>query len=226
MSSLNGPHSLLAEVADAIKTSWSAVPGRQGHALPTSESAILAVETRLGEVRQRWEEEPALRGDDREQQADVLLELEQVGSLCRKAREVAFSGHYSAVLGACFYVLLFVYFASVREDFATMAGALIWTVSVPLYLRAAVAPRYLHYRRVLSGQPSYDRRFLNWLGTWPKPLAPIGLLFRVGVYGAMAPALVLIEARRSGKVGVGLVMLGVITALGYGLRTGGHLGSL
>lgn len=226
MSSLHGPHSLLADVAESIEKSWSPVPGRPGHALPVSESAILAVETRLGEVRQRWEEEPALRGSDPKQQAEVLLELEQVGELCRKAREVAFSGHYSAVLGACLYVLLFVYFASAREDFATMAGALIWTVAVPLYLRAAVAPRYLQYRRVLSEQPSYDRQVLNWLGTWPKPLAPIGLLVRVGVYGAMTPGLVLIEARRSGKIGVGLVMLGLIAALIYGLRTGVSLSSL
>ena len=215
MTNSNEPHPLLADVGNVVQRVFTPVPEREGHALPTSEEALLAVEESLGRARQRWEEQPELRQGSAEEQADVLMQLEQLGELCRAARHVGFSGKLSVIFGAALVVIVLLILGRQANNVPTMAAAVIWTAAVPLYLRSAVAPRWKLYARVLSPAQSLDDRFMKALAAWPPFLGPLGLILRSVAYGALAPALVLIEANRSGKRHLVVVMLAVIAGLAW-----------
>ena len=201
------PHPLLADVGRVVQRVFTPVPDREGHALPTSEEALLAVEESLGQARQRWEEEPDLRVGTPEEQAQVLMQLEQLGETCRQARQVGFAGKLSVIFGAALAVVVLLFIGQRSNDVPVMAAAVIWTLSVPLYLRTAVAPRWQVYQRILSGPKSIDDRFLEAVSARSLLFGPPALLLRTLVYGLLAPPLVLVEARRSKKHHLFWVML-------------------
>lgn len=215
MSNEAEPHPLLSAIAAVVQARFTEVPDRPGHALPTSEEAILSVELALGEARQRWEDEPEIRQGTAEDQADVLLQLEQLAQVCRAAREVGFSGKLSTIFGAALVVIALLIVGRQLNSVPVMAAACLWTATVPLYLRSAVAPRWTVYSRLLSPGESLDDRLLGFVAKGPPILAPLALLLRALLFGALAPALVLLEARRSGKVHIAVVMTAVSVMLIY-----------
>ena len=216
------PHPLVAGVAEVALRHFTPVPGREGHALPTSLGAVLAVEQAVSEARERWQDERAEFHRGPAAEDDGLLQLEQFAASCTAARSLQFSGKLSVILGTCLVVVLLLIFGRKWDNVPLMAAACVWTASVPLYLRAAVAPRWRINARVLSPDVTLDTRLMALLAKGPPIATPPVLLLRALLLALFTPLLVLLEARRSGKKYVALVMLFVIAVLGHWAWTNRH----
>ncbi|MEE2828385.1 MAG: hypothetical protein VX498_04280 [Myxococcota bacterium] len=216
------PHPLVAGVAEVALRHFTPVPGREGHALPTSLEAVQAVEAAVAEARELWQGREQARQDKPEDEAEALLQIEQFAASCTAARSMRFAGKFSVILGTCLVVVLLLIFGRKWNNVPHMAAACVWTAAVPLYLRAAVAPRWLINARVLSPDRTLDTRLLAFLAKGPPIATPPALLLRALFLSLFTPLLVLLEAHRSKKRAIALVMIFVIAVLSHWAWTNRH----
>lgn len=186
---------------------WTTLPGDDGRTVPTTEEGLAAMEEALPRLAPLAGEHP-----------DLAMTLATFARTCVWARRPRFVGTWATVIGAVAYVTAFL-LAGKRSDPRWFAAALIWIGTVPLYVQAASSPQFVRTARLLSGHRTLDERLLAFAADGPPLVAPLWLLARAAIYGAVAPLLVLAEAPRRGRYLPGVVMGLVATVAGLWLIT-------
>jgi len=160
-----------------VSECWTAVPDKPNQRIPTSASAVQAIEKALLVARnadgigEAFEEELVL-----------------FARTCAWARQLRFSGSWSTVVGAAAAVIAFL--AIGRDgDRLTLGLSLIWAISIPLYLRAATLRQYQINARVVAGTQTLDDRFLSFVASGAPLMVPVWMALRASVLGALAPLL-------------------------------------
>ncbi len=197
----------LEELESIARRHWTKLPGEEDRTVPTTEEGLAAMEEALPRLAPLAEES-----------TELVHALATFARTCVWARRPRFVGTRAAVVGAVAFAAAFG-LAGVRSDPRWFAGTLVWVGAIPLYVQVASAPQFRRAARLLSGERTLDERLLAFAADGPPMLAPLWLLGRSAVFGALAPLLVLAEAPRRGRYLPGIVMALVATVASLWLIT-------
>ncbi len=188
---------VLAEVERIAAEQWAESPGEEGGRVPTTREGLAAMEAAIARAADAAEADPSLAQD--------LLPLVRT---CLWARRPTFAGTWATVAGAIF-VVVWLLAVGRREGAPWLAAAVVWAASVPLYLQAAVAMQVDVNAEVVSGRRSLDMRFVQWVASGPPILLPLWMGGRALLFGALAPALVVVEGLRRRRPLPPVILFGV-----------------